>query len=128
MSAQLSSVRVGVCVSGDRDDAYRVFDVLKAAFPATDAGVREKAAASPPGAAAHGPTVWSIVVEATGRGSVAGPVGLDEPIAVDLFGTDPELRWVRDVLESAFGIESEHHVSGEHEMEVRLRLSPPVTT
>ncbi|WKX68928.1 hypothetical protein [Streptomyces sp. XD-27] len=127
MSAQLSSARVGVCVSGDRDDAYRVFDVLKAAFPATNAGVREKATVSPPDAAAHGPTVWSIVVEASGRGTAEGPVGLDEPIAVDLYGTGPELRWVRDVLESAFGIDSEQHVSGEHEMEVRLRLSPTVT-
>ncbi|KUJ64136.1 hypothetical protein ACZ90_61125 [Streptomyces albus subsp. albus] len=121
-SPQSSAARVGVCVSGTRDDAYRVFEVLKATFPATEETAAHRPDATPPDPSL-GHMVWSLVVDTTGRvGTVLRPT-LDEAVSVDLYGTDPELGWVRDVLEGAFGIAGEQHVSGEHEMELRLRLA-----
>lgn len=124
MSTKLSSARVGVCVCGDREDAYRVFDALKAVFPASDDSAGGKASEAPPDPA-HGHMVWSMVVDTTDRGSAGSQPPLSKPVSVDLYGTDPPVHRVCEALKTSFGIEDELHVSGDQEMEVRLRLGPP---
>ncbi|MFH8369457.1 hypothetical protein [Streptomyces sp. NPDC018031] len=122
MSTKLSSARVGVCVRSDREDAYRVFDALQTVFPATEESARRKGSGAPPDPA-H--MVWSMVVDTTDREGVTSQPPLSAPVEVDLYGTDPPVHRVCEVLDSAFGIQDEKHVSGDQEMEVRLRIGPP---
>ncbi|MBH5333690.1 hypothetical protein IHE55_02275 [Streptomyces pactum] len=124
MNTKLSSARVGVSVRGDREDAYRVFGALKAVFPATDDSAAGKAAEATP-EPGHGHMVWSMVVDTTDRGSATSQPPLSEPVSVDLYGTDPPVHRVCEALDASFGIEKEQHVSGDQEMEVRLRLAAP---
>ncbi|MQS09979.1 hypothetical protein FNX48_023265 [Streptomyces sp. IF17] len=72
--------------------------------------------------------VWSLMVDTGGGGPVAsrapeGPPGPGETVEAVLYGTAPPVRQVRKVLESAFSAEERGTVPGEHEVEVRLRLS-----
>ncbi|MCE7079431.1 hypothetical protein [Streptomyces sp. ST2-7A] len=127
MSTADTDERVSVQVTDcGRETADAVFRVLRAAFPgATEEEDHEGGSA---GTTGGDRMVWSLVVDA-GSGDpaappVAGdPVGLGESVEAVLYGTVPPVRRVRKALETAFAAEDRGTVPGEHEVEVRLRLS-----
>lgn len=110
---------VNVLVSHcDRADAAAVLDVLAEAFPGT----------TPPAAQAAGtgaaPVIWSTTVDVRSRAPGASPRGRPaSPVTAELDGAAEPVRQVRAVLESAFAGEHLGTVSGEHELQVGLRLS-----
>ncbi|GAB3128244.1 hypothetical protein GCM10027160_53620 [Streptomyces calidiresistens] len=115
----------------DRETADTVFRALRRAFPRGTEEVEGTGAGS--GASrGNGRVVWSLVVN-TGSGDpdAIGPPedssGLGETVEAVLYGTVPPVRRVRKALETAFATEERGTVPGEHEVEVRLRLSGRAT-
>ncbi|MBB5935041.1 hypothetical protein [Streptomyces zagrosensis] len=124
MSTEQSSVGVGVHVCGcDWDDADAVFRVLRAAFPATAADEWPDGG-RPVDTETDRPVVWSMTVDTREPGGSAPSSRLAESVSVDLYGTDPPIHQVRDVLGRHFSIAEEKAIPGDQEMEVRLRLEP----
>ncbi len=104
----------------DREAAGAVFAVLEAAFPDPEAPARPTEQA--PGAAAA--TVWSRTVNVghrSGRGASAAGSGSGATAA--LHGAADPVRQVREELERVFEAEHLGTVPGEHELEVRVRLT-----
>ncbi|MEU3962818.1 hypothetical protein AB0F42_23930 [Streptomyces buecherae] len=124
MSTEQSSAGVGVHVRGcDWDDADAVFRVLRAAFPATAADEWPDAG-RPVDTETERPVVWSMTVDTRAPGGSAPGSGLSQSVSVDLYGTEPPIHQVRDVLQRHFAVSEEKAVPGDQEMEVRLRLGP----
>ncbi|MEU4211029.1 hypothetical protein AB0F13_13715 [Streptomyces sp. NPDC026206] len=124
MSGAESADHVSVHLTGcGHEDARAVFAALEAAFPEGTGLARSEARAAAPGA---GPTIWSMVVDARTRSPREEGAARTQPVTTvtaDLFGAADPVRQVREELESAFGVESLGTVPGEHELEVRLRLT-----
>ncbi|WEV27729.1 hypothetical protein OYE22_23010 [Streptomyces sp. 71268] len=124
MSTEQSSAGVGVHVRGcDWDDADAVFRVLRAAFPATAADEWPDAG-RPVDTETEHPVVWSMTVDTRDPGGSAPRADLSQAVSVDLYGTEPPIHQVRDVLQRHFAVSEEKAVPGDQEMEVRLRLGP----
>lgn len=124
MSGAESADHVSVHLTGcGHEDARAVFAALEAAFPEGTGPARSETRAAAPGA---GPTIWSMVVDARTR-TPQGPEAVRaQPVmavTADLFGAADPVRQVREELTAAFGVESLGTVPGEHELEVRLRLT-----
>ncbi|MEU5048850.1 hypothetical protein [Streptomyces sp. NPDC021096] len=123
MSGAESADHVSVHLTGcGHEDAHAVFAALEAAFPEGTGPARSETRAAAPGA---GPTIWSMVVDARTRNPQPEAVRTQPVMAVtaDLFGAADPVRQVREELAAAFGVESLGTVPGEHELEVRLRLT-----
>ncbi|MGW1072272.1 hypothetical protein [Streptomyces sp. NPDC002537] len=121
MSGPESPDHVSVHLTGcGHQDAGAVFRALEAAFP-EGAGRSETTAAGP-----EHPMVWCMVVDARTRRapSEATDVPLSGTVEVDLFGAADPVRQVKEELAAAFIVENRGTVPGEHELEVRLRLTP----
>ncbi|MBW5482745.1 hypothetical protein [Streptomyces bambusae] len=124
MSIAESADHVGLYLTGcDHDTAQAVFAALQTAFQDSGEG-----RGAPPGQAAEaasGTTVWSSTLDArtrTGSRSSSAPP-LPGPVSIDLHGAADPVRHVREELEHLFSVEDLGTVPGEHELEVRLRLT-----
>ncbi|MBT2384094.1 hypothetical protein [Streptomyces sp. ISL-11] len=119
-SADHVSVHLTDC---GQQDAGAVFRALEDAFPEVAEPPRSEVQASRAGA--EHPMVWCMVVDARTRHvpSEAAPVALSAPVSVDLFGAADPVRKVKQELAAAFDVEDRGTVPGEHELEVRLRLT-----
>ncbi|MGK5547499.1 hypothetical protein ACSNOH_22600 [Streptomyces sp. URMC 127] len=119
-SADHVSVHLTDC---GHQDAGAVFGVLEAAFP--EAGPPRSETS--PGAPGAGPMIWCMTVDTRARraagGQPPGQAPLTGTVTADLFGAADPVRQVKEELERAFAAEHRGHVSGEHEMELRLRLA-----
>ncbi|MFE2430338.1 hypothetical protein ACFXJ5_26765 [Streptomyces sp. NPDC059373] len=126
MSTPHPHTHVDVLLSAqDRKDADAVFGALERVFPETKADHGPTEAARTPAAAsgsAH-PTVWALDVDAQTHGSGAGPVGLRAPVTADLSGDPHHVHEVETALAQSFGVDERSSVSGDQELEVRLRLT-----
>ncbi|MEU7137366.1 hypothetical protein [Streptomyces sp. NPDC046261] len=124
MSGAESADHVSVHLTGcGHEDAHAVFGALEAAFPEGTGPARSETRAAAPGA---GPTVWCMVVDARTRTAPdpeAVPAQPVTAVTADLFGAADPVRQVREELAAVFGVESLGTVPGEHELEVRLRLT-----
>ncbi|MEV5377543.1 hypothetical protein B7P34_20385 [Streptosporangium nondiastaticum] len=119
-SADHVSVHLTDC---GHQDAGAVFGVLEAAFP--EAGPPRSETS--PGAPGAGPMIWCMTVDTRtrlGEGAAQpGKAPLSGTVTADLFGAADPVRQVKEELERAFDAEHRGHVSGEHEMELRLKLA-----
>ncbi|MFF5703076.1 hypothetical protein ACFY7H_11295 [Streptomyces sp. NPDC012794] len=115
-----AEAEVNVLVSHcDRAGADAVLGVLAEAFPGMTPPVLEGAAG--PAAAT---SVWSTTVDVRNRAAAASPRARPAaPVTAELDGAAEPVRQVRAVLEDAFAGEHLGTVSGEHELQVALRLS-----
>ncbi|MBH1937431.1 hypothetical protein I5Q34_24710 [Streptomyces sp. AV19] len=126
-SATESADHVSVHLTGcDERAADAVIAALDAAFPAgAGAPVRE---AAPPGPSRAGgqPVIWCTEVDTKARRAARGPspAALGGPVTADLFGAADPVHQVKEELAAAFGVEEHGTVPGEHELEVRLVLTP----
>ncbi|GGO87634.1 hypothetical protein [Wenjunlia tyrosinilytica] len=110
---------VDVHLSGcSPQDAQTVFGALETAFPTAHAAVHGQA-----GGATRRQTVWIEDVEVRVPAENAGPVALSGTVTADLFGCDRPVRMVRDALVSSFAVEDLGLVSGDGEVEARMRLA-----
>ncbi|WP_431784683.1 hypothetical protein [Streptomyces chumphonensis] len=104
------------------ETASVVFEALREAYPqGCDAGpVPARGTAE-----AEHHVVWSSTVDtATPRTDRAGvPAALAEDVSAEIHGAAHPVRQVRDALAAAFATEDHGTVPGEHEVEVRLRLT-----
>ncbi|MCD9143926.1 hypothetical protein [Streptomyces albireticuli] len=118
-SADHVSIHVTDC---GHQDAGAVFRALESAFPEVEEPTRSEVQAA---TGAEHPMVWCMVVDTrTGHApSTATPVPLSGGVSVDLFGAADPVRKVRQELAAAFSVEDRGTVPGEHELEVRLRLT-----
>ncbi|MEV6668659.1 hypothetical protein [Streptomyces sp. NPDC051162] len=122
MSGAESADHVSVHLTGcGHQDAGAVFRALEAAFPEGAGPPRSETNAAGP----EHPMVWCMVVDARTRRAPAkaAPVPLSGPVDVGLFGAADPVRQVGEELAMAFTVESRGTVPGEHELEVRLRLT-----
>ncbi|MFF4496846.1 hypothetical protein [Streptomyces sp. NPDC001546] len=119
----VGEAEVNVLVSHcDREGAEAVLGVLAKAFPGMTppAPVPARAAAAP-GAA---PSIWAVTVDVRRRVPAAGPPPRPaSAVRAELDGAAEPVRRVRAVLEEAFTGEHLGTVSGEHELQVALRLT-----
>jgi hypothetical protein len=124
MSTPHSHTHVDVLLSAcDRKDADAVFGTLENVFPDTAAG-RAPSTARTPDAALYGhPTVWSLDVDAATHGAGPGPVPLGSPVTADLSGDPHHVREVEHALSASFRVQERSSVSGDQELDVRLRLT-----
>lgn len=127
MSGPESADHVSVHLTGcGYEDANVVFDALEAAFPEGKGPTRSESRAS---RADEGkPMIWCTEVDTRRRsGAKAEGAGaeLAGAVTADLFGAADPVRQVKEELAAAFGVEDHGTVSGEHELEVRLRLTAP---
>lgn len=115
-----AEAEVCVLVSNcDRADAAAVLDFLAEAFPEMTPSAATWATG--PGAA---PSVWSTTVDVRRRAPGASPRARPaSPVTAELDGAAEAVRQVRAVLEDAFAGEHLGTVSGEHELQVALRLT-----
>ncbi|MEV1007335.1 hypothetical protein [Streptomyces sp. NPDC049881] len=106
-----------------RDTARAVFDVLTAAYPGSAPGTGPEGNGG--GTRAGHPVVWSMVVatEAYRPGVTEEAPALDETVNVTVTGSSDGVARVGEVLGAAFRADQVGRVPGEHEFEVRLRLS-----
>lgn len=125
MSTPHPHTHVDVLLSADdRKDADAVFDTLGHVFPDTATGRNGPTPVRAPQNAASGhPTVWSLDVDARTHGEGAGPVPLRSAVTADLSGDPHHVREVEHALADSFGVEERSSVSGDQELEVRLRLT-----
>ncbi|QMU77145.1 hypothetical protein GXW83_16945 [Streptacidiphilus sp. PB12-B1b] len=118
MTAHDPSTRVDVLLTGcDEEDADTVFHALETAFPQAE---------PVPGPSAQGagrPTVWSMSLDPRTHRTGAHPESLHGPVSADLFGSPHEVHEVHAALTDAFAVEDRGAVSGDQEIEVRLRLT-----
>ncbi|RKT03129.1 hypothetical protein BX286_1051 [Streptomyces sp. 3211.6] len=114
---------VNVLVSHcDREGAEAVLGVLAEAFPGMTppAPVPAGAAVSPVAA----PNIWAVTVDVRSRVPGAGLRARPaSAVRAELDGAAEPVRQVRAVLEDAFSGEHLGTVSGEHELQVALRLT-----
>ncbi|MFJ8164440.1 hypothetical protein ACIRBY_26430 [Streptomyces sp. NPDC096136] len=120
-AAEGSSAEVSVLVSHcDRAGAGAVLDVLARAFPGMTPPAPARAAAGP----AVDPSIWAVTVDVRRRAPGGGPGARPaSPVRAELDGAAASVRQVRAVLEEAFAGEHLGTVSGEHEVQVALRLT-----
>jgi hypothetical protein len=126
MSTPHAHTHVDVLLSAcDREDADAVFGTLESAFPETAAGHGPSSVRTPDATASGHPTVWSLDVDASahGAGTSQGPVALGSPVTADLSGDPHHVREVEHALAESFRVQERGRVSGDQELDVRLRLS-----
>ncbi|WP_171165405.1 hypothetical protein [Streptomyces sp. I05A-00742] len=127
-SATESADHVSVHLTGcGRETADAVIAALDAAFPASPGTLlAEKGGPVAKEAAPGKPVIWCTVVDTRARRARTdtAPVPLGTPVSVDLFGAAQPVRQVQEELAAAFGVEEHGTVPGEHELEVRLLLTP----
>ncbi|MFJ4846805.1 MULTISPECIES: hypothetical protein [unclassified Streptomyces] len=104
-----------------KQDAGAVLGALEAAFP-TRPGESLTEAVEPRPGAKH-PTVWAASVDTRSHGHELGPVHLDGPLTADLSGGPRHVREVKKVLGDCFELEEQGSVSGDQEVELRVRLT-----
>lgn len=109
----------------DQHDAEAVFDALNASFEATPEFRPAGGPTAPPPAPQDRPTVWSLCVNTRIHHEGGGSYPLHGAVTADLSGGPYYVRGVREALKGAFRVEEEGHVSGDEEVELRLRLTEP---
>ncbi|MFF4369209.1 hypothetical protein [Streptomyces sp. NPDC001594] len=122
-SPPAAEAEVNVLVSHcDREGAEAVLGVLAEAFPGmTPPSPAPARAAAGPGA---DPSIWAVTVDVRRRVPDAGLRARPaSPVRAELDGAAEPVRQVRAVLERAFSGEHLGTVSGEHELQVALRLT-----
>ncbi|MFC5724256.1 hypothetical protein ACFP1Z_29280 [Streptomyces gamaensis] len=106
-------------------DAATVIAALESVFAAP--------AAPPPRTPEHpttphptpAPTVWCLTVDtAAPAAAAAEPAALSGPVVADLYGAAHPVQQVAQHLSGAFNARQQPTISGEHEIQVRLTLSP----
>jgi hypothetical protein len=107
----------------DRQDAEAVFDELSNAFDATSAP-RPAGEPAPEADPSGHPVVWSLCVNTRTHHDAHGTAPLHGPVTADLSGGPHYVRDVYRALSDAFTVEEQGHVSGDQEVELRLRLMP----
>jgi hypothetical protein len=113
----------------DQHDAEAVLDALNASFEATpESRAAGTSAAAPAPIPAGRPTVWSLCVNTRVHHEGGGSFPLHDAVTADLSGGPYYVRGVREVLKGAFRVEEQGHVSGDEEVELRLRLTMPDRT
>ncbi|GHF65298.1 hypothetical protein GCM10010218_53460 [Streptomyces mashuensis] len=122
MSGPESAHHVSVHLTGcAHQDASVVFGALETAFPEGAGPVRSETRADEAGT---GNMIWCAVVDSRTRTRrPAAPSPLTGTVTVDLFGAADPVRQVQEELGEAFAVEPLGTVPGEHELEVRLRLT-----
>ncbi|MEU8438645.1 hypothetical protein AB0F18_38320 [Streptomyces sp. NPDC029216] len=122
-AAPAAEAEVNVLVSHcDRAGAEAVLGVLAEAFPGmTPPAPAPASAAARPGAA---PSIWAVTVDVRRRTPDTVPRPRPtSPVTAELDGAAEPVRLVRAVLEDAFAGQHLGTVSGEHELQVALRLT-----
>ncbi|MFH7595492.1 hypothetical protein WDV06_10370 [Streptomyces racemochromogenes] len=119
-----AEAEVNVLVSHcEPEGAEAVLGVLAEAFPGMSppAAVPARATAGP----AAPPSIWAVTVDVRRRapGAPAPAVRPASSVTAELDGAAEPVRRVRAVLEEAFAGEHLGTVSGEHELQVALRLT-----
>ena len=124
MSTPHAHTHVDVLLSAcDRKDADAVFGTLEHVFPDTAAGRGPTTIRTPDAAASGHPIVWSLDVDASTHGAGTGPVPLGSPVTADLSGDPHHVREVERALSGSFRVQERSSVSGDQELDVRLRLT-----
>ncbi|MEY9964051.1 coenzyme F420-reducing hydrogenase gamma subunit [Streptacidiphilus sp. MAP12-16] len=122
MTSTHPSSHVDVLLTGcDAQDADAVFHALEAVFPHVEPTARMSAGPSS-GRSSH-PTVWSMSVDMHTHHTGAGPAALSGAVDAGVSGCPHDVHEVQDALAEAFAVESRGAVSGDQELEVRLRLT-----
>jgi hypothetical protein len=122
MSSHHTNSHVDVLLTGcEQQDAGAVLGALEAAFP-TRPGESFTEAVEPRPGSSH-PTVWAASVDTRSHGHELGPVHLDGELFADLSGGPRHVREVKKVLGDSFRLEERGSVSGDQEVELRLRLT-----
>jgi hypothetical protein len=112
------STRVDVLLTGcDEHDADTVFHTLEAVF--AQAGP----VTGPAQRASGRTTVWSMSLDPHVHGPATGPVPLHGAVSADLSGSPHEVHEVQSALTDSFAVQDRGSVSGDQELEVRLRLT-----
>ncbi|MBP2406845.1 hypothetical protein SNS2_4286 [Streptomyces netropsis] len=124
MSAPESADHVSVHLTDcGHEDANVVFGALETAFPEGTGPARSETRASR--STADNPVIWCTIVDARTRSdAVSAPAPLSGAVTVDLFGPAHPVRQVQQKLAAVFDVEEHGTVSGEHEVEIRLKLTP----
>ncbi|MFI9721875.1 hypothetical protein ACIHFE_19815 [Streptomyces sp. NPDC052396] len=106
-----------------QEAAEAVIGALRTSFP-RGAEVVSAQSRDTAGGSGH-PLVWCTVIDARGRNrGAATRVDLADPVDAGLFGAADPVHQVIEELAAAFAVEERGTVPGEHELEVRLRLTP----
>lgn len=122
MTAPHPSTRVDVLLTGcDEQDAETVFHALEAVYP--QAEPTGPIVAGPSSRTGSRPTVWAMSLDPHTHHPGAGPASLRGAVSADVFGCPHEVREVEHALAESFAVESRGAVSGDQELEVRLRLT-----
>jgi hypothetical protein len=113
----------------DQHDAEAVLDALNASFEATSEAPPAGAPSTPPPPLPEDRhTVWSLCVNTRVHHEGGGSFPLHDAVTADLSGGPYYVRGVREALKDAFLVEEQGHVSGDEEVELRLRLTAPGRT
>jgi hypothetical protein len=114
------SIHLTGCAQRDADS---VFGALEAAFP-EPAGWDPAQPPTRRPASGAAPVVWCMNVDVRTAGVPVGSAPLTGPVLADLFGGYRPVHQVEAALAETFRVEEQGAVPGEHEMELRLRLTP----
>lgn len=120
-SLPVSQVEVVVC-DCSAQDAERVFACLRAHFES------DRRADDPPHeTGTDRPTMWTgmydTAVVPTGAGEHPEP--LSAPVTVDVQGSPPAVRLLREALEEAYAVSQVGVEAGDQEVQLQLRVEGP---
>jgi hypothetical protein len=124
MSSTLPNTQVDVLLTAaDRTDADAVFAALEAVFPPSEGEWPREVTASGAEEGTPRPTVWSASFDAGSPGGHSQESRLRSPVLADLSGGPHCVQLLEDALGGSFTVEETGHVSGDQEVEIRLRLT-----
>ncbi|HZG05990.1 MAG TPA: hypothetical protein VE546_20845 [Streptomyces sp.] len=117
-SANLVEVELPNCTASN---AAAVFAVLRSAFPRSPQLGNGQDRAGADGAEKR--RFWVGTVDVSTHGDVECTLDLNEPTEADLSGSPDAVRQVKDALAGFYDVTAEPRISGDQEVEVRLRLA-----
>ncbi|MGY1456213.1 hypothetical protein [Streptomyces sp. SS8] len=103
-------------------DAAAVFAVLRSAFPESPE-LGGGNGGGGPGSDGEQRKFWVGTVDVRAHGEVKCTLELGEPVEADLSGGPDAVRQVQDALAGFYEVTAEPRISGDQEVEVRLRLA-----
>ncbi|WP_157839919.1 hypothetical protein [Streptomyces megasporus] len=117
-SASLVEVELPDCTS---ENAAAVFAVLRSAFPRSPQLGNGQDKAEEGGEPKR--KFWVGTVDVRTHGEVECSLELKEPTEADISGSPDAVRQVQEALAGFYDVTAEPRISGDQEVEVRLRLA-----
>ncbi|GAA2392625.1 hypothetical protein GCM10010420_16530 [Streptomyces glaucosporus] len=117
-SASLVEVELPDCTPSD---AEAVFTVLRSAFP--ESPQLGNGQGRDGGGGEEKRRFWVGTVDVRTHGDVECALELKEPTEADISGSPDAVRQVQDALAGFYDVTAEPRISGDQEVEVRLRLA-----